>query len=91
MLAASDAGIEWTITDDSLPGTRAIQHRPGPSPGCRRITGTASDLLLWLYGRVPLPVTAGAAGQPAAEQLVSRFRARPSPTERAARPFCPAA
>ena len=48
----------------------------GPAePGAARLNGTASDLLLWLYGRVPLTVTAGSAGQQAAEELVARFRA----------------
>ena len=79
VLAASDAGLEWTVTDDTLPGTvtfSTVTFSTGTArPGLARVTGTASDLLLWLYGRVPLPVTAGAAGQPAAEQLVSRFRA----------------
>ncbi|MDQ1740714.1 MAG: hypothetical protein QOE53_2366 [Pseudonocardiales bacterium] len=77
VLAASDAGLEWTVTDDSPPGTvRFSTGRAGSAqPGLARVTGSASDLLLWLYGRVPLPVTAGSAGQPAAEQLVSRFRA----------------
>lgn len=74
VLAASDAGIEWTVTDDNQPGT--VTFSTGSAqPGLARVTGSASDLLLWLYGRVPLPVTAGSAGQPAAEQLVSRFRA----------------
>jgi uncharacterized protein (TIGR03083 family) len=73
VLSASDAGIDWTITDDSLPGT--VTFSTGAAePGLPRITGTASDLLLWLYGRVPLPVTAGSAGQQAAEELVARFR-----------------
>ena len=74
VLAASDAGVEWTVTDGSLPGT--VTFTAGPAqPGLARVTGAASDLLLWLYGRVPLPVTAGSAGQRAAEELVSRFRA----------------
>ncbi|HEX8768918.1 MAG TPA: hypothetical protein VF714_11140, partial [Jatrophihabitans sp.] len=74
VLATRDAGVEWTVTDGRLPGT--VTFSTGPArPGLAQVTGTASDLLLWLYGRVPLPVTAGSAGQPAAEQLVSRFRA----------------
>jgi len=74
VLSASDAGIDWTITDDSLPGT--VTFSTGAAePGLPRITGTASDLLLWLYGRVQLPVTAGPAGQAAADELLSRFRA----------------
>ena len=79
VLAAGDAGLEWTVTDDRLPGTVTFSTGAAP-PELPRITGTASDLLLWLYGRVPLPVTAGsagqpAAGQPAADEMVSRFRA----------------
>lgn len=75
VLAATDAGLDWTVTDDSVPGT--VRFSTGTAdPGLPRVTGTASDLLLWLYGRVPLPVTAGRTGdQPAAEQLVARFRA----------------
>ncbi|HEX8095043.1 maleylpyruvate isomerase family mycothiol-dependent enzyme [Jatrophihabitans sp.] len=73
VLSASDAGIDWTITDDTLPGTLKFSTGAG-EPGLPRISGTASDLLLWLYGRVPLPVTAGSAGQLAAEELVARFR-----------------
>jgi uncharacterized protein (TIGR03083 family) len=74
VLSASDAGVAWTITDDTLPGT--VKASAGTAePGLPTITATASDLLLWLYGRVPLQVTAGSAGQQAAEELVSRFRA----------------
>jgi hypothetical protein len=75
VLAASDAGLAWTLTDDSVPGTVRFSTAPA-SPGLPRVTGTASELLLWLYGRVPLPVTAGSSGdQQAAEALMSRFRA----------------
>jgi uncharacterized protein (TIGR03083 family) len=70
VLAATDAGTEWTVTDDRLPGT--VRFSPGPAdPELPRITGTASDLLLWLYGRLALPVTPGGK----AEQLAGRFRA----------------
>jgi uncharacterized protein (TIGR03083 family) len=75
VLAASDARVDWTIADDALPGT--VKFSTGTARlGLPTVTGTASDLLLWLYGRVSLPVTAGSTGdQQAAEQLVSRFRA----------------
>jgi uncharacterized protein (TIGR03083 family) len=73
VLSASDAAIDWTITDDRLPGTVRVSTGTA-EPGLPRVTGTASDLLLWLYGRVSLPVTAGPAGQQAAEELVARFR-----------------
>jgi uncharacterized protein (TIGR03083 family) len=97
VLAASDPktnietniGTEWTVTDDSRPGTVRFSTDPA-DPRLPRVTGTASDLLLWLYGRVPLPVTPGssdgssgscdqgdqgAGDQQAAKQLVGRFRA----------------
>lgn len=73
VLSARDAGIDWTITDDSLPGTVKVSTGAA-EPGLPRITGTASDLLLWLYGRVPLPVAAGLAGPQAAEEVVARLR-----------------
>jgi uncharacterized protein (TIGR03083 family) len=49
-LIASDANASWTMYDGSLPGTVAFsrdatEHLPA-------LTGTASDLLLWLYGRL---------------------------------------
>jgi uncharacterized protein (TIGR03083 family) len=75
VLSAADAGLEWTVVDDSAPGT--VRFSAGAAdPGLPRVTGSASDLLLWLYGRAALPVTAGRpADQQAAELLVSRFRA----------------
>lgn len=74
VLAASDAGLDWTVTDDSVPGT--VRFSTGTAdPGLPRVTGTASDLLLWLYSRVSLPVTAGSSGdQQAAERLAARFQ-----------------
>jgi uncharacterized protein (TIGR03083 family) len=72
VLSATDADAAWTIVDDEQPGT--IRFTRGAEDGAPSITGTASDLLLWLYQRVELPVVPGADGAPA-DQLVRRFRA----------------
>jgi uncharacterized protein (TIGR03083 family) len=75
MLAATDVATQWRITDGALPGT-VEASRAEADPGLPTVTGTASRLLLWLYRRVSLPVSAGnSADQQAAEDLVTRFRA----------------
>lgn len=66
VLQATDADAGWTISDGSGPGT--VRFDRGGRPGLPVIAGTASDLLLWLYRRVELPVPAAAA------ELVNRFR-----------------
>jgi uncharacterized protein (TIGR03083 family) len=56
-LAATDVDRAWSITDGSAPSTLA--HETGSSAGDNdvpAITGTVSDLLLWLYQRVDLPL-----------------------------------
>src|SRR4051794_9493328 len=70
--AGLDYFAAWTVTDDEQPGT--VRFSRGAAEGAPSVTGTASDLLLWLYRRVELPVTAGADGAPA-DELVRRFRA----------------
>ncbi|MEO6700512.1 MAG: maleylpyruvate isomerase family mycothiol-dependent enzyme [Jatrophihabitantaceae bacterium] len=79
VLVASDADAAWTISDAELPGT--VRFERGAAAGRPSIRASPSDLLLWLYRRVALPVDpgAGTAGSPAgaaqsAEQLVERFR-----------------
>jgi uncharacterized protein (TIGR03083 family) len=72
VLSATDADAAWTILDDEQPGT--VRFTRGAQAGEPAITGTASDLLLWLYQRVDLPVAPGADGRPA-DALVARFRA----------------
>jgi uncharacterized protein (TIGR03083 family) len=64
VLRSTDADASWTVTDDQ-PGT--IRFERGAQPNSPMLTGTASDLLLWLYRRVELPVPVGA------EQLIARF------------------
>lgn len=67
VLQATDTDAAWTVSDGASPGT--VRFERGGRPGLPVIAGTASDLLLWLYRRVPLPVPDEAAG------LVDRFRA----------------
>jgi uncharacterized protein (TIGR03083 family) len=72
VLSATDADAAWTILDGELPGT--VRFTRQAQSGAPAVTGTASDLMLWLYQRVELPVAAGADGRPA-DELVTRFRA----------------
>lgn len=65
-LRSTDADIAWTITDGSSPGT--LRFGRGAAGDLPAVTGTASDLLLWLYGRVTIDGTVPA-------QLLDRFRA----------------
>jgi hypothetical protein len=62
---ATDADAAWTVTD-APPG---LSWRRGDSPAGAQVRGTASDLLLWLYARVP--TTDVASGDLA---LLDRFR-----------------
>ena len=66
-LHATDTGETWTVTDGSTPGT--LRFAPGREDDAPTLAATASDLLLWLYGRVDL----GAAGVDPA--VLARFRA----------------
>jgi uncharacterized protein (TIGR03083 family) len=66
-LRCTDGDAAWTISDGRRPGT--VQYRPGVSAGTAAISATASDLLLWLYGRIDLDPGAVSAG------LIERFRA----------------
>jgi uncharacterized protein (TIGR03083 family) len=71
VLAASDGQASWTIRDGTEPGTVEFE-RGRTDPALPTVSASASDLLLWLYRRVELPVTATDAD--AAEALLSRFR-----------------
>lgn len=70
VLAATDADASWTISDAHLPGT--AQFERGAVAGLPTISATASELLLWLYRRVELQVTA--SDQAAAKGLIERFQ-----------------
>jgi uncharacterized protein (TIGR03083 family) len=72
VLSATDADAAWTVTDGELPGT--VRFTREAQSGAPAVTGTASDLMLWLYQRVDLPVTPGTDGR-SADELVARFRA----------------
>ncbi|HTZ43491.1 MAG TPA: maleylpyruvate isomerase family mycothiol-dependent enzyme [Jatrophihabitans sp.] len=67
VLRATDADAAWTVSDDSVPGT--LRFERGASPDVPVLASTASDLLLWLYARIMLPVPDGA------QDLLGRFRA----------------
>lgn len=51
-LVCSDVSAAWTVSDGPVAGT--VQHQAGAAPGAAILSGRASDLLLWLYRRVPL-------------------------------------
>jgi uncharacterized protein (TIGR03083 family) len=65
VLRATDADAAWTVQDADLPAT--VRFERGARPELPVIAGTASDMLLWLYRRVQLPVPAGA------DELIARF------------------
>lgn len=66
-LRCSDTEAAWTISDGAAAGTTSFeQSLDGAVPA---ITATASDLLLWLYGRVDLDTA------PVSSDLAARFRA----------------
>jgi uncharacterized protein (TIGR03083 family) len=66
-LRCTDTDAAWTISDGAVPGT--IRFDEGAGPAVPAIAATASDLLLWLYGRVILDTA------PVPQDLLARFRA----------------
>jgi uncharacterized protein (TIGR03083 family) len=54
VLSCSDWEAAWTVEDGAAPGTLA--HHRGAEAGAPVLSASASDLLLWLYRRVELPV-----------------------------------
>ncbi len=66
-LRCSDVDRGWTVSDGPTAGTVAFDKVVDPAGPA--ITATASDLLLWLYGRVDLDTAAVDAG------VLARFRA----------------
>jgi uncharacterized protein (TIGR03083 family) len=65
-LRCTDADASWTIRDAGIPGT--VSYEPVADSEAA-VTATASDLLLWLYGRVDLDPT------PVRADVIERFRA----------------
>jgi uncharacterized protein (TIGR03083 family) len=66
VLQCSGAGPAWMIGDHPAEG--ALRVAPGADEGVPTITASASDLLLWLYGRVSLDVSH------VPPDLIERFR-----------------
>lgn len=67
VLRCDDTDAAWTLTDGATPGTVATTR--GATPELPALVANASDLLLWLYGRVRLP------SGPTPDGLIARFRA----------------
>ncbi len=67
VLRCTDLDVAWTVTEGGSPGTVAATR--GGASGIPELAAPASDLLLWLYGRVALD-----AGEVPAD-LLDRFRA----------------
>jgi uncharacterized protein (TIGR03083 family) len=72
VLHATDAGADgtWVVTDAGPGIVTAAAGGPAGETGAVTVTGSASDLLLWLYERVEL-----AADGPDAPEVVARFHA----------------
>lgn len=66
VVRASDTGDAWTVTDGDLPGTVRVSSGATSGP---TLEATASDLILWLYGRRDIDTSAVPA------DLVGRFKA----------------
>jgi uncharacterized protein (TIGR03083 family) len=64
VLTATDVAASWTVKDDELPGTLTFVR--GGAAGLPTVSATASDLLLWLYGRVEIEAPD--------QDLIQRFR-----------------
>lgn len=64
-LSCTDGPEAWTVRDGRAPGM--VHFEAGAAPGVPMVAGTASDLLLWLYRRIPLDTGAVPA------ELVARF------------------
>jgi uncharacterized protein (TIGR03083 family) len=71
VLHATDAGADgpWVVTDAG-PGIITAAGRPAGEAGAVTVSGSASDLLLWLYERVEL-----VADGSDAPDVIARFRA----------------
>ena len=66
-LRCEDADEAWTVCDSSAPGT--VRFEPELASDVPVVSGTSSDILLWLYSRVELP------GEASAFELGRRLRA----------------
>ncbi|HEV8064470.1 MAG TPA: maleylpyruvate isomerase family mycothiol-dependent enzyme [Acidimicrobiales bacterium] len=66
-IVCSDAEASWIVGEGEGAGT--VRVASSQEPALAGVTGTACDLLLWLYGRKDLEI------DPAAEDVVRRFLA----------------
>ncbi len=66
VLKCSDADEAWTVSEGAGEGT--VAYEAGAPQDVPAVTATASDLLLWLYGRVSVDTA------PVPDELVGRFR-----------------
>jgi uncharacterized protein (TIGR03083 family) len=69
VLHAVDTDDTWLVGDGDAPGTTRFTTDPDAARDAPRLSATASDLLLWLYGRVDLETA------PVPADVVGRFRA----------------
>jgi len=67
VIACSDTDTAWTVEDGGTPGT--LRMSEGKAARAPVIKAPASDLLLWLYQRVDVPLGDNVA------ELAARFRA----------------
>jgi len=66
-LLCTDLDEGWTVRDASVPGT--VEFSVGTESGVPTLSASSSDLLLWLYSRVPV------SGDAEANALGGRFHA----------------
>lgn len=76
-LRCTDSSYAWRLTDGDLPGTVRVERldpatADDPDTCLPVVSATGGDLLLWLYGRIPLDTAAVDAVDP---DLIERFRA----------------
>lgn len=76
VLVATDTGDRWDVAEGPRPETLLVRHSvtgggslPAPDATTAVLTARAADLLLWVYGRVPLDVP------DVARPVLERFRA----------------
>ena len=65
---ATDTGDTWTLSDSERPGALHVERGDAGSGARAVVEAPASDLLLWLYGRVDID------RHDASDELVQRFR-----------------
>ncbi|MGZ4436714.1 MAG: maleylpyruvate isomerase N-terminal domain-containing protein, partial [Nocardioidaceae bacterium] len=68
VLHALDTDETWTVSDGDAPGTTRFTTDSEAATVAPRFSATASDLVLWLYGRVDLDTS------PVPADVLARFR-----------------